>query len=43
MKKDVDLFVTVDDTDSAIDYILKHQTDITIPPSEAEQDKMMEI
>ncbi|MCK5917698.1 MAG: TIGR00730 family Rossman fold protein [Cocleimonas sp.] len=40
---DPELFTVVDDVDSAIAYILKHQTDITEPLSEDEQDKLMEI
>ncbi len=40
---DMDLFVMVDDADSAVEYILKHQTDITEPASTEEQRKMMEI
>ncbi|HIO91999.1 MAG TPA: TIGR00730 family Rossman fold protein [Leucothrix mucor] len=41
--EDMDLFVMVDDADSAVEYILTHQTDITEPASEEEQNKMMEI
>ena len=41
--RDMDLFVMVDDADSAVEYILKHQTDITEPASEEEKNKMMEI
>ncbi|RTZ67089.1 MAG: TIGR00730 family Rossman fold protein, partial [Aquificaceae bacterium] len=40
---DPNLFVMVDDADSAVEYILKHQTDITEPATEEEQKKMMEI
>ena len=40
---DPDLFTVVDDADSAVEYILKHQTDITEPLSEQQQDTMMEI
>ncbi len=41
--KDMELFVMVDDADSAVEYILKHQTDITEPASDEELTKMMEI
>ncbi|MCK5811142.1 MAG: TIGR00730 family Rossman fold protein [Cocleimonas sp.] len=40
---DPELFTVVDDADSAIAYILKHQKDITEPLSEDEQETMMEI
>lgn len=40
---DPDLFTVVDDADSAVAYILKHQQDITEPLSEDEQETMMEI
>ncbi|HFC91662.1 MAG TPA: TIGR00730 family Rossman fold protein [Leucothrix mucor] len=40
---DPKLFTIVDDADSAVEYILKHQKDITEPLSEGEQKKMMEI
>jgi predicted Rossmann-fold nucleotide-binding protein len=40
---DSDLFTVVDDAESAIAYILKHQKDITEPLSEGEQKTMMEI
>ncbi len=42
-KEDSDLFTVVDDADSAIEYILKYQTDITEPLSEQQQNAMMEI
>ncbi|MCK5895827.1 MAG: TIGR00730 family Rossman fold protein [Cocleimonas sp.] len=41
--EDLDLFTLVDDADSAIAYLLKHQTDITEPLSDDEQQHMMEI
>jgi uncharacterized protein (TIGR00730 family) len=40
---DLDLFTIVDDADSAIEYLLKYQTDITEPLSDDEQQQMMEI
>ena len=40
---DPELFTVVDDADSAVEYILKHQKDITEPLSEGEQERMMEI
>lgn len=41
--EDPDLFVMVDDADSAVQYILENQTDISEPPSSEEKDRMMEI
>ena len=40
---DLDLFTMVDDADSAVEYVLKHQTDITERPSEEEKNRMMEL
>jgi uncharacterized protein (TIGR00730 family) len=40
---DPKLFTVVDNADSAIEYILTHQTDITEPLPNDKQDKLMEI
>lgn len=41
--EDPSLFEVVDTADDAVDYILKQQSDIDVPLTEAQQEKLMEI